>query len=718
MKKKSGIFFVFILILYFSTRIINISLMNGYIDYDEGTYLLIARLINHGVLPYRDVFAVHPPLYYYTLAGWLRLFGDNYIVGRAFSLFLGLISIFLAYLTGRELKGEKLGLAFAFLITLDPLAIKVNTLVLHESMIESFTLLSLWFLARYLMRGGKKYAYLTVAVVSLGTSAKFTMIPYLMAVFVFLLLYESKGLRNLLLSSARILTRRQVLIIPLVYLIWTMISMAAITLYPREITRIIASVPGVHPITKMGHVYTCILFLFLWVFLTVYILGIRYFQPLKHALRALAKVVRYGIVLASIAIVSKAIVEVPFGVMVSRGYIYQTYIAQSSRGFPFIGIFWIIGNIISYLQKSSLEFLSYYAPLFTLVALVLAAKALGHEIKFSEPLKALLMLNVIFYLIAIPIIPNPRFLYSLLLVSYLYLLTGTIEIEQPGKKVLGIVLTLVILLALVDGGIAYNYPKGLLRIPCTPYTKELRDDLAGYIRSESLNGTYLSVNPMDAYYLKLPVVPFMVDTFGLGYLRGYSLVNLTRRYHPDYVIYDTWMLGMMKTKPLHNVYEPLFNYTLQNGTLLFEESRKDSEVIALFTIKKPQYPWRFEVYKTSLRLYQGGNIMNVSFKTTPDELRIKALNNIYELFVIGGNGTYRGNVVPDENSIIINIPNVTMIVTFNGVLINNESPVENGNFKSLRLCTPAECFILRGNISVSREELHVNGYLKITALRS
>jgi len=42
---------------------------------------MIARLINQGYLPYRDIFAVHPPLFYYMLALWLRIFGDNYVVG-------------------------------------------------------------------------------------------------------------------------------------------------------------------------------------------------------------------------------------------------------------------------------------------------------------------------------------------------------------------------------------------------------------------------------------------------------------------------------------------------------------------------------------------------------------------------------------------------------------------------------------------------------------
>ncbi|WP_456423824.1 ArnT family glycosyltransferase, partial [Thermococcus sp.] len=677
---RKAIYLLIIVTLALLTRFPLLLLMNAYFDYDEGTYLLIARLINHGILPYRDIFAVHPPLYYYALAGWLRIFGDNYVSGRTFSLFLGLISIFLAYLTGRELKGEKLGLAFALLIALDPLAIRMNTLVLHESMIEFFTLLSLWFLVRYLKSKRKKHAYLAVVVASLGTSAKFTIIPYLLAVFVFLLLYESTELRSLLLSSAKTLTRKQEYIVPLTYLLWTMIAMAAVTLYPKEVTRIIASVPGINPITKVGHVYTCILFIFLWAFLTVYLLGLRYFQALNRALKALPGVIRHGAVLVSVVILSKAVVEIPLGLFVSSNYISQTYLAQSNRGYPFVGIFWVMGKLIAYTQKSSLELLSSYAPLFILIGIGIAARASGHRIKFSCELKALLLLNVVFYLIAIPMIPDPRFIYPLLLVFYIYLLTGIVEIKKPGRKVLGIALTMVILLALVDIGIGYNYPRGLLRIPCAPHTKELRGDLSSYIHKENLSGTYLSINPMDAYYLRLPVVPYLVDTFGLGYLRGYSLVNLTLKYHPDYIIYDTWMFSMMQSKPLRKVYGPLLNYTLQNSTLLFEESRENGEIIALFTLERPSFSWRFDVYNTTLNLYYGGDRLNVRFKGTTmvDGLRIEALKDTYKLVLFTNDGTYTGSIVPSKNSVTLYVPNFTMVVTFNGVLINNSSPVENG----------------------------------------
>ncbi|WP_297497914.1 glycosyltransferase family 39 protein, partial [Thermococcus sp.] len=109
-KIKRILLFSALILYYLLTRLWGISgAMNEYFDYDEGTYLLIARFINHGILPYRDVIAVHPPFYYYLLALWMRIFGDSYVVGRSLSVVLGLAAVYVAYLTGRELRDWKLG---------------------------------------------------------------------------------------------------------------------------------------------------------------------------------------------------------------------------------------------------------------------------------------------------------------------------------------------------------------------------------------------------------------------------------------------------------------------------------------------------------------------------------------------------------------------------------------------------------------------------------
>lgn len=111
MKRRTIFILLGVLGVYIILRVPFLFSMDEFSDYDEGTYLLIARSINQGYLPYRDIFAVHPPLFYYLLALWLRIFGDSLIAGRLLSMFIGILSVFLGYSIGSKLGGEDTGLS-------------------------------------------------------------------------------------------------------------------------------------------------------------------------------------------------------------------------------------------------------------------------------------------------------------------------------------------------------------------------------------------------------------------------------------------------------------------------------------------------------------------------------------------------------------------------------------------------------------------------------
>lgn len=173
-----------IITFYLITRVyLALTYFDEYLDYDEGTYLLIARLINQGYLPYRDIFAVHPPLYYYTLAFILRVFGDNYIIGRLFSVFIGLVSLIIAYYVGKEVRDEKLGLVLAGFLAMNPTLLLTNFLAVQEVFIEFFAIFSLYYLIRYIKTTKEYYAYLSLFLAGLGSTVKFTIIPYAISIF-------------------------------------------------------------------------------------------------------------------------------------------------------------------------------------------------------------------------------------------------------------------------------------------------------------------------------------------------------------------------------------------------------------------------------------------------------------------------------------------------------------------------------------------------------
>jgi hypothetical protein len=59
-------------------------------DYDEGVYLVSARLVLHGHPLFREVFSSQPPLYIELLCAAFRLFGDTVAVGRGVSVVFAL----------------------------------------------------------------------------------------------------------------------------------------------------------------------------------------------------------------------------------------------------------------------------------------------------------------------------------------------------------------------------------------------------------------------------------------------------------------------------------------------------------------------------------------------------------------------------------------------------------------------------------------------------
>ncbi len=66
---------------------------------------------------------IHPPLYYYLLHLWVRLFGTSEIAVRSLSVLCGLLLVFFTYLLGRALFNNKVALVASFLAAISPFQI-------------------------------------------------------------------------------------------------------------------------------------------------------------------------------------------------------------------------------------------------------------------------------------------------------------------------------------------------------------------------------------------------------------------------------------------------------------------------------------------------------------------------------------------------------------------------------------------------------------------
>ena len=86
----------------------------GICDVNEGFELLAAQLINTGKYPYLDFFYQHTPLYAYSSACWMRVFGETWRAAHAFSAILtvGCTALVATYVFSR-LCNTRWGLAAA-----------------------------------------------------------------------------------------------------------------------------------------------------------------------------------------------------------------------------------------------------------------------------------------------------------------------------------------------------------------------------------------------------------------------------------------------------------------------------------------------------------------------------------------------------------------------------------------------------------------------------
>jgi 4-amino-4-deoxy-L-arabinose transferase-like glycosyltransferase len=108
---------VLILLLAFGLRFYGLdaqSLWN-----DEGSSVALAQR-DPGAIARAAAQDIHPPLYYWLLSGWVRLFGASETAVRALSALLGVILVALTYALGQRLMGWWAALAAAFLAAIHP----------------------------------------------------------------------------------------------------------------------------------------------------------------------------------------------------------------------------------------------------------------------------------------------------------------------------------------------------------------------------------------------------------------------------------------------------------------------------------------------------------------------------------------------------------------------------------------------------------------------
>jgi len=112
-QRERNLFWIF-LSLYFLLGLVFVFL--GRFFTDENWYFGNSWLVANGMLPYRDFFIHHNPVFFYIYALPQYLFGPNIIVGRLTSLLLAMLTFVLVWRLSRKLGGRVAALITALLL--------------------------------------------------------------------------------------------------------------------------------------------------------------------------------------------------------------------------------------------------------------------------------------------------------------------------------------------------------------------------------------------------------------------------------------------------------------------------------------------------------------------------------------------------------------------------------------------------------------------------
>ncbi|MEP7294086.1 MAG: glycosyltransferase family 39 protein, partial [Chloroflexota bacterium] len=174
---------------------------------------------------------IHPPGYYWLLAGWRLLTGTSEFALRSLSAFASLLSIAFAYALGKRLFSSGAGLCAALLICLNSFSIYYAQEARMYALLALWAAASFWALAEFLrrpsLRGALVLALFNAAGLWTQYAFPFVMLAQGMVTLAWLLTARKKDLRTLgLYVGANLLTIA-------LYLPWLPTALHQLTSWPN-----------------------------------------------------------------------------------------------------------------------------------------------------------------------------------------------------------------------------------------------------------------------------------------------------------------------------------------------------------------------------------------------------------------------------------------------------------------------------------------------------
>ncbi|MDY7040095.1 MAG: glycosyltransferase family 39 protein [Chloroflexota bacterium] len=138
---------IFVLLVAAALRFYRLTAQSFWAD--EGNSISLAQrslaLVTHGA-----AHDIHPPLYYYLLWGWVRIFGDGEFAVRALSAVLGVAVVYVTWLLGCRLSDRRAGLVAGLLAAVSPYQVYYSQEARMYILVALLGALSAYFFARLL----------------------------------------------------------------------------------------------------------------------------------------------------------------------------------------------------------------------------------------------------------------------------------------------------------------------------------------------------------------------------------------------------------------------------------------------------------------------------------------------------------------------------------------------------------------------------------------
>lgn len=126
---------IIILLLALGLRLIGIG-QSFWLD--ESISANVAKMPIGEIVKNFSIGDFHPPIFYWFLDLWTKIFGSHVVILRLSSVLLSLITIYFVYLIGKKIKNEKIGILAALFLAINPL------FVYYSQELRMYSMSTMW----------------------------------------------------------------------------------------------------------------------------------------------------------------------------------------------------------------------------------------------------------------------------------------------------------------------------------------------------------------------------------------------------------------------------------------------------------------------------------------------------------------------------------------------------------------------------------------------